>query len=442
MEIAEAQQQASVLNADAEAESAEKTFKQHDDVKCDGFQCSYLFHEDASVSSFFFAPVVSDSALFAAFPVQRKFIGEKGANMVACGNIPCNARSIEGLQKPRKFVKIPMRVKVVMMYRSLSSAPDSPPRQAVFPEVVLDTGAAVVNLDGSVVFQLCLSELLYSEDQIGEFVGPGKKFENMHMYYESIKRASIVELVRNLEANGVDSRLVFPRRSDVTKADVGLFGSIDPFAVACFSDFLLPNMRPRHDMLIMVPPFGDDGMPNMNGAFSCCLRSWNGPQQLPILGLAHNVDPSDEEPCSVVDDDFFIVSNAPVASIVSDGVGGRNDAVRLSPAIAYAPGGMLDDPSVRHEDQKGLNTAPDDMSDYEDDDVPMYNRPPQEEPDWDAFHGAVEQFQQKREEEILEKLQGLADKMGLPPFTKNGIYSINLKGCTFSSSATTLTACY
>ena len=99
---------------------------------------------------------------------------------------------------------------------------------------------------------------------------------------------------------------------------------------------------------------------------------------------------------------------------------------------------MLDDPSVLHEDQKNLVTAPHIINQYDDDEP--WNRPPQEEPDWDAFHGAVKQFQKKREDEIFEKLEDLSNKMGLPAFSKNSIYSINLKGRTFSSSATTLTA--
>ena len=422
-----------------EAQAAEEKFKHHEGVNCDNFQATYVFHVDASVSCFFYAPVISKRAFFAAFPVQRKFIGEDGSGMIPTAGIPCNAKSIDALQHPRHHVEKPRRILTV--YRSLGGLGDDEGKQnnnkpAVAPILELKKGACVQNLNGSFSIQLCLSEHIYSENEKHKNI---KTFEEAVAYKTAIIKASVLQLVRQLEENRAGaSTLVFPRNEDVNEkglTDDQLFNNLEGESVASFADFLLPSLRAGHDVLVLIPPF-KNGYPNMNGAFSVCLRAFDGPNVLPVLGLAHNVDEGDTNPRSKVADNFYVISNCPMTCTVSDGVSPvepGKDMFELYEAEAYAPAGSQDnEPNYERDDQPDVNENV---------------NGDQYELDFEAFKEACSEFQKARQKEIFQNIEKLITEINatrdnkLVDFVKKtGVHSFNLKLKEFPSTSSTLTA--
>jgi hypothetical protein len=83
-----------------------------------------------------------------------------------------------------------------------------------------------------------------------------------------------------------------------------------------FLDELLPNLSPGHDMLVCIPPFDEEGRPNMNGSFPFAFQYPTFPTTLPLLGAVHN---DTEVATHHVENDFFVFSNFPLKLQVVDG---------------------------------------------------------------------------------------------------------------------------
>lgn len=385
----------------------------HTDVAC----CVQLFlveHEDGSWSAAYHLSVEGPNAAMVMYPITPAAVGACGEHMQPAASVPCAASYLDAWFQPANHVTAPALPPV---YRSLNAA--GPPEPATAPPIELPPAKCVRNLDGSTVLLLQTADYALTEEEIAT------RYGSAQAYYKDISEAAFDAVVRGMETGGVNWRVLFPVREG---CEGDACPEVDPGAKIDFLDQFLPNLRPGCHMLVCVPSF-DEGVAQMNGAFSVVLHYPERPERVALLGHVHNVDPSDTNRDQEVEGDFYVVSNRQVKLHVDgDGdVRGTRADVGLAKAEEFLP---------QLSRKRGHGLHPGDRSTYASLSNPrrFYD---EEDPftDYGTWIEHCSAFQNKCKEAIWESVGSALVKSGLPDMDRSKLYCTNLVGRRLPKSA-------
>jgi len=382
------------IATDALTDAMDVMLKAHHDVDCNNIQQYVIELEDKSTLKMDLLPVISDTCVCYMYPIDPVCLGEDDKYLISSDAIPCQAAMFDGIQHPEKYV-IPPKFST---YRSLCGNDGGGGTEVNISEVALPEGSCVKNTDGSVTFTLKLSTIVMTD-------------ADPTAYNLAMGKACCKELLRNMEKNGVDSFNMFAMREDDPS-------QVDPEAMINFLDMLLPNLIPGKDIVVGIPAFDENGTAK-SAAFSVWFHYPEGVEYLPLLGLVHNVDPSDTNLTSKVEGNFYIATNKKCGiGAVDEGGGG------LKPISLCSHQDFL--PQMKHEPYQ---------SDFD-----KYNSIEYCEPfiNYSAWCKAISAFQKNCQSSVWDTLEGVVKKNGLPGFDKSVMLTANLKGLEFPKHTMTM----
>lgn len=313
------------MHIDSAASQADANFaKAHRNTSCDGTQIG-IFSNPATEEVLVVSRLVikSDTNVFCCMPIRVDLCGDNGERMVSSPcPIPCALGDTLGSMDCGSLVPVP---EVEPVYRSLGGGP--PVAAVDVLDIPLPRGRVVANGDGSKHFLLRIGHLVLSEAGVSDAIAAGR-FENAAVYRHKVGRACIDALLLAMRENGVEPSLVF----DMDGEDVS--GE----AICCFMDGLFDSLVPGAHVVICVPPFDAEGRPQMDCAFDVVLKYPPHTDEVAILSLVHNIDPSDPKGFQMQDSDVFITSNVDLSLKISgESSPGVCSQVKLLPASAYLP---------------------------------------------------------------------------------------------------------
>lgn len=381
------------------------------DVDCDNIQQYVLSLGDKSTLTLIFLPASSPTCVCYMYPIDPVCLGENDKHLIPSDALPCQAAMLDGIRNPGKYVPLP-RVVEVAIYRSLDT--NSKSATTAIPEVTLPEGSCVKNADDSVTFTLKLSQIVKSDAEIDAAIAAGQ-FPDRVAYNLAMGKACVEELLRNMKKNDVETKYLFAMRTDDPT-------QMDPHAMINFLEMLLPNLISGKDIIVGVPAF-DEGGKAKSAAFSLWFRHPENIEQLPLLGLVHNVDPSDESPLSRVEGNFYVVTNKTRFIHAVDDSGERTRDLCLRAHDSFRP-------VVQETYQSGHDT----YAMCEGDSSPRY--------DYSAWFKACSAFQGRCQSSVWDSLEELVRKNGLPGFDKSVMLIANLKDMEFPKKTTTMALCH
>lgn len=377
---------------DALATAMEVMKKTHD-VDCNNTQQYVVVLDDGSTLIMDCLSASSDSCVCYMYPVDPVCLGDGDKYLIPSDTIPCQAAMFDGIHNPEKYVPKPILVEVPV-YRSLDYGGNGGETTAI-PEVTLPEGVCVKNADGSVTFTLKLSKIVKTDDQIEQAIACGELSDRVQ-YNLAMGKACAKELLRNMAKNKVDTKNLFAMREDDPT-------QVDPEAMINFLDMLLPNLIPGKDIIVGVPAFDENGK-SEGAAFSLWFHYPNDFEYLPLLGLVHNVDPSDQSLVHKVEGNFYIATNKNRDIYAVDESGGGH-SMQLRKHDSFTP------------------VVPND-------EAPLY--------DYSAWIKACSIFQTKCQASIWNSLEEIVKKNGLPGFDKSTMLTTNLKDMAFPKQTMTM----
>ena len=385
--------------------------KARHDVDCDNVQQYVIDLKDKSTLKMDLLPASSDTCVCYMYPINPACLGEGDKYLIPSDTIPCQASMFDGIHHPEKYVPKP-RLIIVDVYRSLGSDGCGGGTQVIMPEVKLPEGSCVKNADGSVTFTLKLSTIVKTDAEVEAAIASGE-FSDRVAYNLAMGKACYNELLRNMDKNGVESKNLFAMRDDDPT-------QVDPEAMLNFLDMLHPNLIPGKDIVVGIPAFDETGKAK-GAAFSLWFHYPEGVQYLPLLGLVHNVDPSDPSPTSKVEGNFYVATNKKRGIGASDEKGGGR-SIRLRSHEDFLPD------IAHHMYESGFDK--DALAGVSDDEEPRT--------DWSAWHTACSAFQKNCQSSIWDSLEDLVNKNGLPGFDKSVMVTTNLKDMEFPKQTMTM----
>lgn len=380
------------------------------DVDCDNVQHYVLELEDNSTLQMDLLPASSKTCVCYMYPIDPACLGENDKYLIPSYTIPCQAVMLDAFQHPEKYVVKPVFTPIVI-YRSIGGSDSG--TQVIIPEVTLPEGSCVKNLDGSVAFTLKLSTIVKTDAEVEAAIALGE-FSDRIVYNLAMGMACSKELIRNMEKNGVDTKNLFAMREDDPT-------QVDPNAMVNFLDVLLPNLISRKDIVVGFPAFDDNGKAR-GAAFSLWFHYPPEVDYLPLLGLVHNVDPSDPHPTSKVDGNFYVTTNKKCDISAVDECGGGL-SINLRSHQDFLP----DISDKKYESDMKYHEY---YLGYDDDSEPRI--------DYLAWHTACSAFQKNCQSSIWDSLDDLVRKNGLPGFDKSEMFTTNLKDMEFPKQTMTM----
>jgi len=296
----------------------------HQDVVCDHSQMSVIKLRDNSRVVTFFLPVQSADARLLMYPCKPEFIGARGDNTRGLleqpderAKIPCFKQDVMDYWCPEMYTHPHQRNPPPSMFRGgLGGDDDGPKFRSLGSDdepPPLEQGKVCENADGSFTFVLRTSTILEPLDVVDKM-----RFEDQVAYRLRVNRACLNALLRELKILEGQGKLV----SDhiLPQED----GEVTMEAAEQFMSLLYPALQGAAgcDILVAVPPLDKaTGKPSAkdNAAFTFAFHLDADQHDLPILGLAHNLDAGttlhevatgqlkDEEQAN----HYWIVTNAP-----------------------------------------------------------------------------------------------------------------------------------
>ena len=400
---------ASFVKAEVDAaatESLEKGRKAMEnaghDVDCNNVQKFVLDLKDGSTLTMALLPASSDTCVLYMYPIDPVCLGEGDEYLIPSDNIPCQAVKLDGIHNPGKYCPKPMLVEVPM-FRSLGCDDEDDDTDPDNPKVTLPEGTCVKNTDGSVTFTLKLSTVVKSDEEIDASIASGE-FSDRAVYNLAMGKACFNELMRNMGKNGVETGHLFAMLPEEDGPP-----QVHPEAMINFLDMLLPNLIAGKDIIVGVPAFDEDGKAK-GAAFSLWFHYPEDAESLPLLGLVHNVDPSDPSPESKVEENFYIVTNSNRGIFAVD-VSEQDLRMRTC-------GAFLSDKEMHYDcDYRSIR---------------------QDEYDHSAWIKACSAFQKDCQFAIWDALEEIVNKNGLPGFDKGLMLTTNLKDMKFTKHTMTM----
>tara|TARA_B100001109_G_scaffold216554_2_gene185978 strand:+ start:403 stop:1725 length:1323 start_codon:yes stop_codon:yes gene_type:complete len=314
------------MNIDAAASQADANFtlNAHANTSCDGTQIGVFVNPVTEAVLVVNRLVIkSETNVMCCMPIRVDLCGENGERMVSTKPIPCCEAEIRFHMEPGSLVPVP-EVPILPVYRSLAAGGVQQAEVDVL-DLPLPPGRVVTNADGSKHFLLRIGHLVLDEKGVSDSIAAGR-FENAAVYSQKMGRACIDALLLAMRENGVEPSLVF----DMDGEDVS--GE----AICCFLDQLFPALVPRSHLIVCVPPFDEEGKPQMESAFDVVLQYPPFTDEVAILSLVHNLDPTDPDGFQKQDSDVFITSNMNITLKISgESSPGACREVKLLPSSAY-----------------------------------------------------------------------------------------------------------
>jgi hypothetical protein len=379
--------------AEAAAEAMKAIASQHDDVSCNNTTLAVMATSKGDYASGLEViqrcPIISKTSVMAMLSVPRECIGDKDQYLQPCGIIACVAAKLKAFMAPQTCVKLRKMVEMPI-YRSMSGGGGGGEQaECAVPVIEIPQGTCVTNLDGSLMFTLKAAEFSLSREDLDAKVAAGE-WPSQQAYYVAMHEACWNEFLRLLRENGVPLNYLF-QCADEPDSDGNKV--VEPWVVTQFMDLLYPNLVPGSDMIVCVPPFDADGNPKMDGAFNIRFSYDRMPKCIPVLGLHHNDEGSDEKTV-VQAEDYWVVSNMDVCMMI----GSETEKLPLSlgDADSYLPDTPdLPSTSNRH----GF--------------APHLHNDLAEAGEWDypAFIGACKQVQAQCSRDMLATYNGVIDEI-------------------------------
>tara|TARA_B100001109_G_scaffold255584_1_gene259375 strand:+ start:10676 stop:12328 length:1653 start_codon:yes stop_codon:yes gene_type:complete len=286
-----------------------KAAAEHDAV-CDNITMSVMVLEDKSRVVTFFLPVQSPSATMFMYPCNPKFIGksddETRGLLTLKDKIPCYKPQITDYFFPERHAYPDLIDPPV--YRScggLGSGGKGGCGGEGRQPMVLEQGKVCENADGSLVFQLKTST--------SGMIKSLQEFEAMSFDEKITYRTDVMKVCLNtllLELRKLEARPNSKVKVDkIFELDDG--GQITFEAAHQFMDLLYPSLQGQDgcDILVAIPPPDETGRPSAKNeaAFAFAFHLDADEDDLPILGLAHNITPT----TSLEELDFRDLKNVP-----------------------------------------------------------------------------------------------------------------------------------
>ena len=407
--------------SNVQADVAESSFQEkHDDVKCDNIQASIINHANGARSALFFLPFQSESAVMAIYPCPTKCVGNKDQPDVGLlafktkeAKVPCYKAEIDSYFCPEKHNE-PQLLVSQPMFRSLGSeSPDEDARSAPPSRMVLDDGKVCENADGSFTFTLKTAAVVKTLKEVEEMTTVAKQ-----AYLTDVSNACVTSLLKAMrefqDMGKFKTDTVFDMAGD----------EIDDTSRIHFMDMLLPNLQAGCDMLVAIPPPDPaTGKPSAAGtaAFTFAFHFPPGHEELPLLGLAHNVGPND--PAALARGDLKYMPQEDNYWVV----------VNQAPQSAHAV--------IKDKDDPDSNATPYHLIFPEQEQLVM---PPglnysAEDYNHDSYYTSCHKFQNARKEQILAMWRTFCGHQGLPALGGSTHLAVtNLKGSKFSPMTSSL----
>ena len=264
---------------------AESGIKDHDAV-CDNILMSVMGLRDRSRVVTFFLPVQSPSATMFMYPCAPKFIGSRNDKTRGLleqadrrAKIPCYKKDVTDYFCPEKYVTPHQRNRWRSlgdepMYRSLGADNVA---QASKP---LERGKVCENADGSFTCQLTTSAILESQDVVDNM-----DIDTKVQYLNTVREKCLDALLYELKDLKLDVDKILPMGDD---------GKVTFETAEKFMALLYPVLQGGCDILVAIPPLDDEGRPSAKNeaAFTFGFHLDADQDDLPILGLAHNLEPN------------------------------------------------------------------------------------------------------------------------------------------------------
>tara|TARA_Y100000389_G_scaffold202303_2_gene247225 strand:+ start:58 stop:1734 length:1677 start_codon:yes stop_codon:yes gene_type:complete len=405
------------MNIDAAVTHANASFMNaHANTSCDGTQIGIFINpETTEVLLANRLAIKSLTNVFCCMPIRVDLCGENGERMVPSNPIPCCHPELIAYGDPGSFLPIPEKLDLPsFVFRSAGDCDDTG-HQAVVDvlDIPLPAGRIVSNADGSKHFLLRIGHLVLDAKGISDAIAAGR-FEDASVYRHRMGRACINALLLAMRENGVDPSLVFDMNEDGD--------DVSGEAICCFMDGLLPSLVAHSHLIVCVPPFDEEGSPQMDSAFDVVLKYPPGTDVVALLSAVHNMDPEDPEGLQWQHSDVFITSNMYITMEISgESAPGSCHEVKLLPSSAYLPDV---DKAIAEAEAAAMEHYR-----YRHQAGPCF-RSLQVEPeiDYDAWTEGCKVFQELRRADYWAKLGPFLAAYGFPEMIDCPLYCTNIKG--------------